>query len=127
MRKKHSSKVRVSSKRDLNWKKVLFQNQNLFIWKWIIPFKWDPSFINPLSHFVGRLKINIPSRFKAGMFLFIKHMRDPFEDCRRTFDEKRNKTELKLITYWPIFSIKQLKKWCMLQQMLKIKWTQKLK
>ena len=61
------------------------------------PPKWDPTFMNPGSHFGGRFfsQINISPRF-AVTFLFTKRILDIFEDCRKTFDEKRNKNRIKI-------------------------------
>ena len=88
-RKKRPGKVRAWAKQDLTF---LLKNQNLFIWKYVLPPIRDPTFIKPGSRFGGTFypHINVSSLF-TGTRLFIKCMNDIFKDCRKTFDKKRNR------------------------------------
>ena len=106
MGKKHPDKV-ASVKWDLTLIRILLKNQNLFIWKKILPPKRDFTFINPGSHFGGTLfpHINISFRI-SGKFLCLKSICNTFKDSRKTLEEKHNKTEVKLLTCWQIFSNK---------------------
>ena len=52
----------------------------------------DPTFIKPRSRFGGAFfsNINVSPSF-ARTFLSIKYMCHIFKDCRKAFDEKRDK------------------------------------
>ena len=62
----------------------------------------NPSFRNMGSHFGETFFFhkNFSSR-SAGMFLFIKGMRNIFRDCRKRFDDSAylEKTEVELMRY----------------------------
>ena len=62
----------------------------------------NPSFRNTGSHFGETFFVhkNISSR-SAGIFLFIKGMRNIFKDCRKRFNDSAylQKTEVELMRY----------------------------
>ena len=80
-----------------SYKRILLKNQNLFIWKQILPPNRDPTFIKAGSHFGGTFfsHINVSTRF-AGTFLFIKCMCDIFKKSRKVFDEKLNRDGIQI-------------------------------
>ena len=74
------------------YKKIILKNQNLLLWKYILPPNSDPTFIKPGSRFGGTFfsHTSVSSRF-AGTCLIIKCRCDIFKEWRKAFNETRNK------------------------------------